>query len=38
MSEVTIALSLLALFFLLLAGFLLLLGSHIMRLIAGEDQ
>lgn len=38
MSEVTIVLLLLALFFILFAGFLLLLGSRIMRLIEGEDQ
>jgi len=38
MSEVTIALLLLALFFVLFAGFLLLLGSRIMRLIDGEDR
>jgi hypothetical protein len=38
MSEVTIALLLLGLFFVLFAGFLLLLGSWIMRLIDGEDQ
>jgi hypothetical protein len=38
MSEVTIVLLLLVLFFVLFAGFLLMLGSRIMRLIDGEDQ
>lgn len=38
MSEVTIVLLSLAVFFLLFAVFLLLLGSRIMRLIDGEDQ
>jgi len=38
MSEVTLALLLLALFFVLFAGLLLMLGSRIMRLIEGEDQ
>ncbi len=38
MSEVTLALLLLALFFVLFAGFLLMIGSRIIRLIEGEDQ
>ncbi len=38
MSEITIVLLSLAVFFLLFAVFLLLLGSRIMRLIDGEDQ
>ncbi len=38
MSEVTMALLLLALFFVLFAGFLLIIASRIMRLIEGEDQ
>ncbi len=38
MSEVTLALLLLALFFVLFAGFLLMIGSRVIRLIEGEDQ
>lgn len=38
MSEVTITLLMMGVFFLLFAGFLLMIGSRIMRLIEGENQ